>query len=126
MTDQADTFTVPLAGRDIVFRRPIPGQLIMLRRRVMRLQGQMNDAEEDNEKARLGSQLIVDTLDLVESLIASPDDVEFLEQAMLHGLVGHEEVMDVLKMSSEVQQPTTKRPRKTAAKATANRGRTKR
>lgn len=120
MTDQ-DTFTVRLAERDIQFRYPLAGQLIMLRRRVLRLQAQVEGSKDNTEKVKLEAQLIVDTLDLVESLIVNPEDAEFLEQAMLLGKVDHEQVMDVLRMKQEQD----KAPRKKATKAVA-RGRAKR
>lgn len=112
-----------LAGRDVLFRYPIPGQLIMLRRRVLRIQEQSLATEDSHEKQRLESQLIIDTLDLVESLIVDPDDVEYVEQAMLHGRVTHEQVMDVLRTKREEQKPVKKAA---ARKTVASRGRTKR
>lgn len=118
---------VNFAGRDIRFRHPIPAQLIILRRRLLRLQQQANQAEDESQQLELGSQLIVDMLNVVESLVVDKEDVEFLEQAMLEGKVTHEEVMDVLRAQPPTPQPAKKRtPAKPAMKATANRGRTKR
>lgn len=119
MTDQ-DTFVVSFAGRDVVFRYPIPAQMIMLRRRVLRGQQQFEASTDPNEKVELESKLVADTLDVVEALIVNPEDAEFLEKAMLLGQVDHIEVMDVLR----ARRPESKPARKKAA--TANRGRTKR
>lgn len=122
MTDQA-TITVPLAGRDILFRAPIPGQLIILRRRLTRIQQEASATEDLDTQSKLAVQLIVDTLDVVESLIVNPEDQEFLEQAMMRGLVSHEQVIDVLNMKpGEPAKPGNARP----AKKVANRVRTKR
>lgn len=131
MTDQV-SYPVPFAGRDIRFRRPIAGQLIILRRRLLRLQEKASQTTDEQERLQLSNQLVIDTLNVVESLIVNPEDAEFLENAMLMGKVGHEEVMAVLGMKFEDPQPvkatknTAKTTAKTATKTTANRGRTKR
>lgn len=122
MTDQ-DTFTGNFDGRDIVFRYPIPAQLMMLRRRTLRLQDRYNSTTDNQERMEIESALTIDTLDVVESLIVNKEDVEFLEQAMLHGRVDHIEVMDVLRAKREESKPAKKAA---AKKTTANRGRTKR
>lgn len=129
MTDEA-TFSVTLAEREILFRHPIAGQLIVLRRRALRLQQQAASADE-RQQALLSSDLILNQLELVESLIINPEDAVFLEEAMLQGKVGHEELLDVLRVKQEPQKAvkaTTKKaaPKKAASKATANRARTKR
>lgn len=104
-----------------MFRYPIPAQLMMLRRRTLRLQERYNAATDNQERAEVESALTIDTLDVVESLIVDKQDVEFLEKAMLHGQVDHLEVMDVLRAKREEVKPA-----KTAAKKTASRGRAKR
>lgn len=111
-----------------MFRRPIAGQLIILRRRLLRLQEKASQTTDEQERLELSNQLVIDTLNVVESLIVSPQDAEFLENAMLTGKVGHEDVMAVLGMKFDDPKPVkaTKRPAKAAAKTTANRGRTKR
>lgn len=114
------------AGREVLFRYPIPAQLIMLRRRVLRGQQKFEASTDQKEKVELEAQLIIDTLDVVEALIVNAEDVEFLEQAMLHGHVDHVEVMDVLRAKREETKPVKKAARKSAAKTTASRGRTKR
>lgn len=123
MTDQ-ETFTVEFAGRGIVFRYPIPAQLIILRRRVLRSQEQFNGTDDIDKKVALESQMVADTLNVIETLIVNPEDAEFLEQAMLHGKVDHIQVMDILRTQKPDSKPVTRK--KAAAKAAPGRGRTKR
>lgn len=127
MSDQATTFIRNLAGRDIVFRYPLAAQLIILRRKLLIMGQQAEQTEDQTELAQLSSNLISYTLDVVESLIVNPEDVQFLENAMLTGKVDHTEVMDVLSAKREDEKPVRKRTAaKTVTKAAANRGRTKR
>jgi len=113
MTDQA-TFPVTFAGRDILFRQPIAGQIIILRRRLLRLQQEAAQTQDENKRMELASQLIVDTLSVVESLVVNPADVEFLEESMLTGKVDHTELMAVIAMSPEPEKPVKKAAKKTA------------
>lgn len=127
MTDQG-TFTRNIADRDVVFRYPTPAQIIMLRRRLLLMQERSRNAT-DEEQVDLSIQLILETLKVVESLIVSPEDALYIEEAMLVGKVGHVEVMDVLSMKEEEPKPARKRAAKAAkspAKPAANRARTKR
>lgn len=98
----------------------------MLRRRLLRLQQEANSTVDEKRRLELGNQLVIDTLTLVESLIVDPQDAQFLEESMLVGKVGHEEVMAVLAKKPEDDKPAKKTARKTPAKAVANHGRTKR
>lgn len=124
MTDQ-ETFVVDIAGRDITFRQPIPGQLIILRRRMLRLREQASQTQDESDQIALGSKLVMDVLDVVESLVVNKEDVEFMEQAMLEGTTTHEQVMSVIGMGPQKEEPT-KPSRKRATKAVANRARSKR
>lgn len=130
MTDAptSTTFKVPLAGRDIEFRTPIAGQMIILRRRMLKLQNQLQDNADGVNVVDLSTQLIVDVLDVVESLVVNPLDVEFLERAMMLGDVDHQQVMDVLTHIPGKDKPVkapARKATKTPAKTVANRARTK-
>jgi hypothetical protein len=123
MSDEVTTFTRNLAGRDIVFRHPIPAQLIVLRRKLLALQDEATRSDEDKQ-VDLSVQLIAYTLDVVESLIVNPDDAAFLEKAMMTGKVDHVLVMDVL-AEKKPEAPKATRKRATAAKTVSNRARPK-
>ena len=113
MTDQA-TFLVTLAGRDITFRAPTAGQLIILRRRLLRLQQEASQAPDEAKQLELASDLVMVTLSVVESLIVNPQDVEFIEESMLLGKIDHTEVMAVIGMKAEQPEPVKKAAKKTA------------
>jgi hypothetical protein len=123
MTDQA-TFSVTFAGREVLFRQPTAGQIIILRRRLLRLQAQAAQSPDQATQLELASQLVVDTLSVVESLVVDPADVEYLEESMLTGKIDHTELMAVIGMKAEPEKPVKKTASKTA-KAPA-RARTKR
>jgi hypothetical protein len=135
MTEEASTFPVRLGERDIVFREPLLGQLIMLRRFADRAKAQMETETDETKRSTITTDLIVRTLDVAESLVVDPKDVTYIETLMLEGKVDYDELTKVLmsenRPSKEPVKATRKTPRKAAPKlsttvAAANRARSKR
>lgn len=138
MSDEAKpTFTMPLAGREVTFRRAGIGQVIMLNRTARK---RLDEAENapDTQRAEVTSRAMAKVLDFIESLIVDPADREFVEDQMLQGNIGWEELMSALSggPSNEPADDEAPKPAKTAvkksprtapaAKTVASRGRTKR
>lgn len=131
MSDEVVTFPVTLAGREIMFRRPHLGQILMMQRIATRaLKNARETGERDAEAAAFTSS-VSRTLDLVESLMSSEEDKAFVEEKMLSGEIDYMELVAVLGGKSpeaaddEAPKPVKKAPKK-APKAVATRARAKR
>jgi len=96
------TAKVPLGGREIEMRKPTEGALFVLARVGKRMPKIENDASELSDDQR--DQLIrsLGTLgDVVESMIVSDDDKDWLDEVMISGKVTAEEVMDAIRVAGE-------------------------
>lgn len=99
----APDFTFTIAGRGIGFRQATRGQLVALSRvrykasqEVARFSRMPATDELFKQLNDVTLRAEIATLDLIESLILDPFDVEFLNTAMLQGAVEVEEIMAVL------------------------------
>lgn len=138
MSDEAKTFTMKLAGRDIEFRRSNLGQIIMLQRTAYRAIQRAQEETDETARVTGASKGMVKVLDFVDSLVVKDEDREFIEAQMLAGTIEWEDLMrvlsggkdDVVADDEAPAKPVKRAPRKSpkAAPATgvANRGRTKR
>lgn len=129
MTDEeAKTFEMQVGDRMVAFRQPAIGQLLILQRRAHKARSQADKEADPQIRADKMMQLIASTLDVIESLIVSPEDVEHVEEAMLLGKIDYSDLMDALaggiKETKEAKKKATP-AKKTVAKA-VTRGRTKR
>lgn len=135
---QSETFTMPLAGRDIEFRRPALGQVLVLERMYHREVKSNKDAEERARNAAMTS-VLVRTLDFIDTLVVAEDDRQFIEDQMLAGKIDWPDVLKVLsggrggrdEDDDADPQPVKRIPRKSpkaspAAKKVAPSARTKR
>lgn len=122
-------FTHTIGGRVIGFRRAARGQLVALSRvrykasqevaQIARMPATEDLFEQIN---RITLRAEVATLDLVESLIIDPFDVEFLNTAMLQGDVQVEEIMAVMYGTKDsVDDDEDPKPRKAPAKKAVKR-----
>jgi hypothetical protein len=134
MSDEAKTFPMTLAGREIIFRAPGLGQVIMLQRLAGKSIKAATDAPEGDEglqQVLLGYSRV---LDFIETLIVSPDDRIFVEEQTLAGNIEFADLMKALAggkqdpdtPDDETPAPLKRTPRKSAAKTVGTRGRTKR
>ena len=142
MSDEAtDTFTMTLAGREILFRRAHVGQVIMLQRIAMRgVNLARGEGVDEQQRIRAVQDGIVKVLDFIDTLIVNDDDRQFLEDKMLTGEITWEQVSGALgggeAEQADDEPPKTRRaPKKSpkaapavavAAKSVTPRGRAKR
>lgn len=96
MADNVDTSVLEFAGRRIAFRKPTPGQLVMLMRLVRRAQSSLTAESDDVEVSRVWVNVTVKMLDAIDSLIVEDGDREFLEAKMLAGDIGIDDLRPVL------------------------------
>lgn len=137
MSDEADvsaTFTMTLGGREIMFKRAILGQVLILERlyhRAMKRAKDLGDA--DNGRELTG--VVMKTLDFIDTLVIDPDDRQFIEDEMLAGTIDWEEVLGALGggkketvEDDEAPKAIKRKPatKAAAAKKVASRARTKR
>jgi hypothetical protein len=139
MSDEAEkTFTMPLAGREIEFRHPLLGQVLILDRFARKAVKAASESEGE-ESGRTMMSAIARTLDFIQTLVVSEDDKQFLEDQMLAGTIDWPDVMAALSggtrketVADDQAPPARKRaPKKSpkaapAAKTVASRGRTQR
>jgi len=139
MSNEAETFTMPLAGREIEFRRAGVGQVIMLQRVYVRAT-RLADGQADSQKrVDLVGSAMVQILDFIDSLMVNPDDRVFVEEKMLCGEIGYEDLIAALgggkkaddtpddQAPAAVKRAPKKSPKAApAAKTVASRGRAKR
>jgi hypothetical protein len=102
-------FTYTIGGREIGFRRAARGQLVALSRvrfkaaqEVARISRMPATEELFQQVNNITLKAEIATLDLVESLILDPFDVEFLNTAMLEGSVEVDEIMAVMYGTKDV------------------------
>jgi len=144
-----ETFSMPLAGRDIEFRKPLLGQILVLNRLAQRGIKAAREGD-DEERGRAMTASVARTLDFIETLIVHDEDKIFVEDAMLAGTIDWADVMKVLAggresddtPDDEAPRPIARAPKKKAetadaavtkmaaarpaAKTVASRGRTER
>ena len=127
MSNEVETFTKNLAGREITFRRPILAQILILERLYQRAQRRAKDMSDTEDRVGAMSSAMVQVLDFIDSLMTNDDDRQFVEEQMLAGNIDHTELIGVLggppEDSQDDQPPVTKRAasRKVAKKATSAR-----
>lgn len=107
------------------FREPLLGQMVMLRRFADRAKAAVEVEEDENRRSTLMTDLVVKTLDVVESLIEDPADVAFIQALMLEGKLDYDELTKgVLNREGRAKKEPVKAAKK-ASKTVANRGRTR-
>lgn len=117
MSNEAATFTMTLAGREITFRRAGIGQVIMLQRRAFKKIKAADGLEEDQERVDMTTTALVEVFDFIDTLIVGEDDRQFVEDQMLAGAIGWEEIVRVLaggapEPAADDEVPRKKVPRK--------------
>lgn len=97
MSDEAKsgTFVMPLAGRDIEFRYPALGQVLVLERMYHRERNKSKDGDEKTQGTAMTS-VLVRTLDFIDTLVVVEDDRQFIEDQMLAGAIDWPDVLKVL------------------------------
>lgn len=93
--DVAETFTMTLAGREINFRTPLLGQILVLNRLARRGLAAAKDGAEQ-ERANAMTASVARTLDFIETLIVSDEDKVFVEEQMLAGTIDWQDVLKAL------------------------------
>lgn len=127
-----------MAGREIWFKFPLPGQFSAWKRYravlvgkfdEMRAKATKDQTVENLQKLReITEQLDLITIELFESLIVHPDDVDFLQLQMITGKVTMADIHAAMFGRPEPEDDAEPAPKlkKAAAKKAANAGRTKR
>ena len=134
-------FKRTLAGREIWFNSPLPGQFNAwkryresLKRRfdVIKVQAKKNsDMASYRELSELSEKFDISTLEFVESLLVDEADVDFIAMEMISGRVTTVDIQNVLFTDEEPEDDAepevkAKAPKKiTASKAAANAKRTR-
>jgi hypothetical protein len=121
MSDEVATFTVTLASREITFRRPSLGSIMMLQRLTDK---KLKQARAEGSKSAEGeavASMIARSLDVVETLFVNPDDAVFVEEQMLLGNIDYMEIVSVLRggrgTDPAQDDDVTPLPKKRTAKA---------
>lgn len=115
MSDEAVTFSMKLAGRDVLFRRPLLGQIIVLRRNAQR---KMKQAEgEAGDAGQALTAALIKIMDFIETLIVSEQDKEFVEEAMLAGTVDWQDLLRALSGGQDDEPVADDEPAKPVKKA---------
>lgn len=96
MADEVHGFEYELAGRKMRFRMPHGGQLIMLQRMRQRAVRILEQSDDRDERIKTMSTLNMQTLDLIEALFLEPEDVAFVEQKMIEGVVDLPDLLPIL------------------------------
>lgn len=94
-----DTFVHTLAGREMVFEKTQPGQLIMMRRYVAELQVRLAAAERDSnddERVKVLTQIHEVAWTAVESRFTSVDDLDFARMSIITGKLTAPELFVIL------------------------------
>lgn len=115
MSDEVETFSMPLAGRQILFKRASLGQVIVLRRNAERM---IKLAESEEGQGVAVVQSVVKTLDFIETLIVSEQDRQFIEDEMLAGNIDWQDLVKVIggapdeRADDEPVKPVRRAPKK--------------
>lgn len=97
MSDEAkpETFVMPLAGRDIEFRYPALGQVLVLERMYHRERNKSKDSDDKAQGVAMTS-VLVRTLDFIDTLVVVESDRQYIEDQMLAGTIDWPDVLAVL------------------------------
>lgn len=114
MSDEApETFNRTFAGREIAFKTPGLGQVLMLQRITQR---SLKQADED-DRGQIMTDAIIKSLELVDKLVVHQEDRQFLEDGMLEGTIDFRDLLTVLSGKGGQEQADDEAPKvKTAAK----------
>jgi hypothetical protein len=138
MSNEAETFTMPLAGREITFRKANLGQVIMLQRLYIRAGRQADQQADEGTRVDLMGSAMVKVLDFIDSLMVHDEDRAFVEERMLAGEIDINDLTAALgggpsdkPADDEAPKPRKAAPKRSpkaapAAKTVATRGRAKR
>ena len=102
--EDKSTFTMPLAGRPVEFRRATSGQVIMLQKLYLRAVKRSEETDEQDERISLVGSAMVRVLDFIESLMVNEADREFVEDKMLTGEIDYPELLEALGGGKKVDQ----------------------
>lgn len=134
MSDQTpeNTFTLTLAGREILFNKTSPGQITAMQRYIDKIRIQMIGADDDTI-SQLFTKINKIMLDVIDTRFVHEEDREYIEKQLMFGGIEVQEIMVVLSngnkpkpVTPDDQPPAAKKtagrkaPAKKAAKKTAN------
>lgn len=100
-----NTFTLTLAGREILFNKTSPGQVTVMQRYIERIRAQM-DGVDDAAMGELFTKINRVMLDVVDTRFAKEEDRDWVEQQMMQGKLEISELLEVLRNGA----PHTPRP----------------
>lgn len=103
MSDEAPaTFTMTLGGRDILFKRPLLGQILILQRTAKRRIAEAENDPEDEGKALTAA--MIKTLDFIETLIVHEQDRQFVEDGMFNGTIDYRDLLKAMSGGQTVSE----------------------
>lgn len=97
------TVKVPIGGREVEMRKPSDGALVVLAR-ISRSLPKIENAAESDVTQEIRAKLVrnLGTLgSIVDAMIVTDDDKEWLEEAMIDGSVPLEDVFDSVRVAGE-------------------------
>jgi hypothetical protein len=125
--DPDNTFRRDLAGRSVLFRIPAPGQALIVRRVWAKTIKDIKAVRDDKKTAddiryerilAISEDFDLKMLTFVEGLIVNPDDVDFLVEAQLLGVVSVSDLFGaVMSLGRDPQPDDDAAPPKAAKKA---------
>lgn len=120
MADEVTTFTMTLAGREIGFKRPVLGQVILLQRMAIRSRAAAESAEPDDRADHM-TTIMIRTLDFIETLILDPADRDFVEEQMMAGNIDYPDLLKALSGGDREQAADDEapKPKRAASKKAA-------
>jgi hypothetical protein len=123
MSNEAETFIKTLAGREVAFRRPVLGQLLILERIYLRQLKAAQDNSDQKQRIAASTTAMMKVLDFIDSLVINGEDRQFIEDNMIDGKIDHMDLLDVLGAGLKDSQEDDAPPavKKVAKKATSAR-----
>lgn len=114
-----------LAGRNVEFRPPTDAQFMVVHRILDRVKQQMDDTGSD---ALSGSAIgqVAKIMDVLDSMVVTPADRNFLEQKILDRTVDFSELFNAFQTAAEQIADEDKPVAKKAPAKKATRGRARR
>jgi cadmium resistance protein CadD (predicted permease) len=108
--------------REITFLPPTDAQVLVLSR-ILRSGKQLNP--EDQEQVSLGLEQMSKILDIIDAMIESALDRDFLEQEMIRGTLDLEALMSGFQQAVAEKEDANRATSRAAKKATSSRARKK-
>lgn len=104
------TFSRTIGGREILFKPPTDAQLLMVGRltRTSRQFAEAKEEELDRVQITGGVEKMSMILDIIDSMVVSPVDRDWLEEQIINGSLDLQELVGALDGGEEPAKPVKK------------------